>query len=382
MVSTQEQTVERTDRDQALLGPDHDATDRDLVELAHRVDEEPVGLLPLVVGNQVVRLLEVETGSISDRSTNSSMSIVWLAFGASEASSSASTHDSSDPSRFRTPSVCGVGGDFLAGFASDTFLYRMRAPVPSSNWFERDVTAAGRRHEDGREPARARNPTEPLQIALGNVRHLRGPSTLGLRSPERGERTHILRVRPVSRRSESSLRGIDATIRRGRESRGTASALSNLDKVLYADAGFTKGQVIDYYPPHRAPVLLPHLRGPGADARPGARRGGAGQVFFEKTLPRAIARNGMKTALVGKYDRHEGIRGPGLVDTLPALIWVANLAALELHTYQARVDDLTRPNRPRHRPRTPASPRRSSTGPAFAIDLRGHARDASASRRS
>jgi len=36
--------------------------------------------------------------------------------------------------------------------------------------------------------------------------------------------------------------------------------LSNLDKVLYPAAGFTKGQVIDYYV-RVAPVLLPHLAG-------------------------------------------------------------------------------------------------------------------------
>jgi len=36
--------------------------------------------------------------------------------------------------------------------------------------------------------------------------------------------------------------------------------LSNLDKVLYPAAGFTKGQVIDYYV-RIAPVLVPHIAG-------------------------------------------------------------------------------------------------------------------------
>ncbi len=40
--------------------------------------------------------------------------------------------------------------------------------------------------------------------------------------------------------------------------------VSNLDKVLYPEAGFTKGQVIDYYV-RIAPVLLPHLRGTAAN---------------------------------------------------------------------------------------------------------------------
>ena len=39
----------------------------------------------------------------------------------------------------------------------------------------------------------------------------------------------------------------------------TKLTVSNLEKVLYPDVGFTKGQVIDYYI-RIAPVLLPHLR--------------------------------------------------------------------------------------------------------------------------
>jgi bifunctional non-homologous end joining protein LigD len=46
--------------------------------------------------------------------------------------------------------------------------------------------------------------------------------------------------------------------------------------------------------------------------------------------------------MMGKYDRHTGFEGC-LIESLPALVWVANLAALELHTYQAAVGDLERP---------------------------------------
>ena len=42
------------------------------------------------------------------------------------------------------------------------------------------------------------------------------------------------------------------------EVEGRTLQLTNLDKVLYPDAGFTKGEVIDYYS-RIAPVLLPHL---------------------------------------------------------------------------------------------------------------------------
>src|SRR5664279_2403868 len=59
--------------------------------------------------------------------------------------------------------------------------------------------------------------------------------------------------------------------------------LSNLDKILYPEAGFTKGQVIDYYV-RIAPVLLPHLRG-----RPLTMKrypnGVSGPFFYEKNCP-------------------------------------------------------------------------------------------------
>ena len=116
-------------------------------------------------------------------------------------------------------------------------------------------------------------------------------------------------------------------------------SLSNLDKVLYPDAGFTKADVIDYYR-RIAPVLLPHLRG-RVPTLVRAPDGPAGQIFFEKRCP-GHRPKWVKTAMIGKYDRHTGFEGC-LIESLPALVWVANLAALELHTYQAAVDDLERP---------------------------------------
>ena len=41
---------------------------------------------------------------------------------------------------------------------------------------------------------------------------------------------------------------------------GKKLKLSNLEKVLWPEVGFTKGQLIDYYV-RIAPVLLPHLKG-------------------------------------------------------------------------------------------------------------------------
>ena len=123
------------------------------------------------------------------------------------------------------------------------------------------------------------------------------------------------------------------------EIEGHRLSLSNLDKVLYPDSGFTKGQVIDYYR-RIAPALLPHLHG-RVPTLVRAPDGAGGQVFFEKRCP-GHRPKWVKTAVMGRYGRHEGFEGC-VIDTLPALVWVANLAALELHTYQATIDDLTRP---------------------------------------
>jgi bifunctional non-homologous end joining protein LigD len=112
---------------------------------------------------------------------------------------------------------------------------------------------------------------------------------------------------------------------------GTELELSNLDKLLYPD--FTKAEVIDYYT-RIAPVLLPHLA-----ARPVTRirypDGVDGQHFFEKNAPNHTP----------KWVRTVNLPSPGssqgretidyvVADELPTLVWLANLAALELHTPQ------------------------------------------------
>ncbi|MFC7545261.1 non-homologous end-joining DNA ligase [Plantactinospora sp. GCM10030261] len=117
---------------------------------------------------------------------------------------------------------------------------------------------------------------------------------------------------------------------------GRALELSNLDKVLYPEAGFTKGEIIDYYT-RIAPVLLPHLRD-----RPLTRirypNGVADKFFFEKNKPAATP----------DWVRVETLPAPGstkgremldyvVADDLPTLVWLANLAALELHTPQWKV---------------------------------------------
>jgi bifunctional non-homologous end joining protein LigD len=114
--------------------------------------------------------------------------------------------------------------------------------------------------------------------------------------------------------------------------------LSNLDKVLYPEVGFTKAEVIDYYS-RIAPFLLPHL-----SDRPVTfirfPNGVGGQRFFQKNVPQGAPDWVRTVRLAGT-----GSRGGGetveyaLIDDLAALVWAANLAALELHVPQWTVDD-------------------------------------------
>ena len=120
---------------------------------------------------------------------------------------------------------------------------------------------------------------------------------------------------------------------------GKSLAVSNLDKVLYPEVGFTKGQVIDYYI-RIAPVLLPHLK-----ARPITLKrypdGVDGFFFYEKQCP-AHRPDWVKTAPV-PAQREGGKIDYCVIDTLPALVWAANLADLELHTFLHRATALNRP---------------------------------------
>ena len=129
---------------------------------------------------------------------------------------------------------------------------------------------------------------------------------------------------------------------------GRTLKLSNLDKVMYPAGGWTKGHVIDYYT-RVAPVMLAHLRD-----RPLTRirypDGVEGKFFYEKNCPDhrpdwvEVAR--IFTRGTGRWGGDS--RGPRDIDfclanDLPTLIWLSNLAALELHTSLATAADYQRP---------------------------------------
>ena len=128
---------------------------------------------------------------------------------------------------------------------------------------------------------------------------------------------------------------------------GRRLQVSNLDKVIYPATETTKGEVLNYYA-RVAPFLLPHL----AD-RPVTRvrwpHGTDGPSFFEKNLPpgapswmRSVA---MPTTGSRSDSGSDTIRYP-VVDSTAALMYLANLASLELHVPQWRFDAEGQPRNP------------------------------------
>jgi bifunctional non-homologous end joining protein LigD len=119
---------------------------------------------------------------------------------------------------------------------------------------------------------------------------------------------------------------------------GTNLNLSNLEKVLYPKAEFTKANVIDYYL-RIAPALLPHLK----DRPITFKRYPEGVeefYFYEKQCP-SHRPKWVKTTKVAKTEG--GAINYCVIDDLPSLIWSANLANLELHTFLHKAPAIQRP---------------------------------------
>lgn len=120
---------------------------------------------------------------------------------------------------------------------------------------------------------------------------------------------------------------------------GRRLSVSNLDKVMYPLTGFTKAEVIDYYV-RVAPVMLAHVRDRGITLRRWP-DGVTGESFFEKRCPKH--RPDWVGTCHGPGDRGGPIHYCRL-DSVPALAWAANLAALEIHAPMARCDDIDSPS--------------------------------------
>ena len=116
---------------------------------------------------------------------------------------------------------------------------------------------------------------------------------------------------------------------------GRRLRVTNLDKVLYPETGTTKGEVIDYYT-RIAPLLIPHVigrpvtrkrwvEGVGTDEHPEP-------VFFAKDLER-----GAPSWVARQPIEHSGgAKDYPLVGDVPTLVYLAQVASLELHVPQWR----------------------------------------------
>lgn len=121
---------------------------------------------------------------------------------------------------------------------------------------------------------------------------------------------------------------------------GRRLTLSHLEKIMFPQVGFTKGQVIDFYV-RIAPVLLPHLR----DRPLTLKRypnGVSGLHFYEKNCP-SHRPDWVSTAHIWSAGNNKWM-DYCMVQDLPTLVWVANLADLEMHTSLSLAHDMQRPS--------------------------------------
>jgi bifunctional non-homologous end joining protein LigD len=219
----------------------------------------------------------------------------------------------------------------------------------------------------GRQPPKAAHFVTPELVCevefsewtrTGTLRH---PSYQGLRDDKPA--AEVVRERPgeVPEASDGSQAsgaaaspggsvgstGIRALVEGGREVRGGVEIeldgrtlkLTNLDKVLYPEAGFTKLDLIRYYA-DVAPTALVHLTG-----RPLTLKrypnGVEGDFFYEKNSP-AHRPDWVRTAELPK-DRGKGTIAYTLCEDVPTLVWLANLADIELHPSLSMASEVTRP---------------------------------------
>ncbi len=120
---------------------------------------------------------------------------------------------------------------------------------------------------------------------------------------------------------------------------GHEIAISNPQKVFYPKAKFTKAQVIDYYA-RISRYILPHLKGRPVTLKPYP-DGVHGQFFYEKDAP------SFTPDWVDRFNVPRRGRGGQihyiLINNLATLVWVANIASIELHPFLHRAPAIDRP---------------------------------------
>jgi bifunctional non-homologous end joining protein LigD len=161
-----------------------------------------------------------------------------------------------------------------------------------------------------------------------------GRSARSTTKPARGVRASGGRA---SGRSRPSPSGDDAAGTARASVDGRELRLSNLEKVLYPSTGLTKGGLIDYYS-RVGPVLLAHLAGRPLTVTRWP-DGVAAKSFFQKNAP-AHRPEWVRTVTVPARGKPIDYI---LAEDRATVVWLANLAAIELHVPLARAEDMERP---------------------------------------
>jgi bifunctional non-homologous end joining protein LigD len=156
---------------------------------------------------------------------------------------------------------------------------------------------------------------------------LRAPSYLRLREDKAAPevRRERVPVEPVVKRGRRELR------------------FSNLDKPFWPELGITKGDLIAYYR-DVAEVLVPHLRG-----RPFTMKrypdGWQGKNFFQKNAPSHMPEWIERTSQpASTREGEKKLIDYAIVNDDLALMWMANMGCIDLHTWASRVDKAERPD--------------------------------------
>jgi bifunctional non-homologous end joining protein LigD len=117
---------------------------------------------------------------------------------------------------------------------------------------------------------------------------------------------------------------------------GRRLALTNLDKVFYPEAHFSKADVLNYYM-GISPYILPHVTGRLLTMKRYP-DGVTGEFFYEKSCP-AYKPDWLSVTEAGRMKKVAYCT----IEDEAGLIWIVNLAALELHTMLSRSQDVSRP---------------------------------------
>jgi len=123
---------------------------------------------------------------------------------------------------------------------------------------------------------------------------------------------------------------------------GRSVALTNQDKVLFPNDGYTKGDLVAYYRAV-APVILPYLRDNPLTMERFPDGIGVARGIWEKQMPRYTPEWVHRVTIKPSTGEPREVTYV-VVDDEATLVWVANLAAITLHIWYSHVPTIDVPD--------------------------------------